>query len=151
MINRLLITLLLPVFIVRSFLQRALRPNTLTLTRRRCSEPTTSRSISQRKRNRRAEAEKDKNTQRSEVDIASFEADLQRLPNESAAAVSTFETGLEQASESLRFYGFDELFPGRGLSDLFDSSSSFRRDIRDAARDDFFVPDERLSAQVFEF
>lgn len=106
-------------------------------------------SLSHRRRERRAEVGQDRLARKGDTEASSFESDIQRPSNEQAPALCTSELGLHLITQnSLRFYGFDDLFPGKGISELFDTSSSFRNDIRSAARKDFFVPDERLSAQV---
>jgi hypothetical protein len=46
------------------------------------------------------------------------------------------------------FYGLDELFPGSGLGELFDTNKGFRRDIRIAAREDFYADDPNLSYEA---
>lgn len=48
----------------------------------------------------------------------------------------------------IKFLGFDNLFPGSNLSERFDNSSDLRTAIRMAARADFFVPDQSLTAEV---
>ena len=44
----------------------------------------------------------------------------------------------------IQFHGFDTLFPGSNLAELFDTNGTFREAIRTAAREDFFVNDDTL-------
>ena len=44
----------------------------------------------------------------------------------------------------IRFYSFDELFPESNLAEVFDTHGDFRHALRVAAREDFFMPDDRL-------
>ena len=44
----------------------------------------------------------------------------------------------------IQFHGFDTLFPGSNLAELFDTNSTFREAIRMAAREDLFVNDDTL-------
>lgn len=44
----------------------------------------------------------------------------------------------------VRFVGLEELFPGSGLAEVFDSHAKFRTDLRRAARNDMFVPNPKL-------
>ena len=46
----------------------------------------------------------------------------------------------------IRFYAFDELFPDSNLAEAFDTNGDFRHALRVAAREDFFMPDDRLPA-----
>eukprot|EP00614_Pseudopedinella_elastica_P007340 CAMPEP_0172586344 /NCGR_PEP_ID=MMETSP1068-20121228/5715_1 /TAXON_ID=35684 /ORGANISM="Pseudopedinella elastica, Strain CCMP716" /LENGTH=337 /DNA_ID=CAMNT_0013381111 /DNA_START=80 /DNA_END=1093 /DNA_ORIENTATION=+ len=48
----------------------------------------------------------------------------------------------------VKFYSLENLFPeAPGLADMFDSSEVFRRELRAAARNDFFVEDPRFSKE----
>jgi hypothetical protein len=51
-------------------------------------------------------------------------------------------------SPSIRFLSFDDLFPNNKFSELFNNDSLFREDIRSAARNDFFVYDNKLSSEA---
>eukprot|EP00607_Mallomonas_marina_P004269 CAMPEP_0182431196 /NCGR_PEP_ID=MMETSP1167-20130531/47189_1 /TAXON_ID=2988 /ORGANISM="Mallomonas Sp, Strain CCMP3275" /LENGTH=299 /DNA_ID=CAMNT_0024617255 /DNA_START=323 /DNA_END=1219 /DNA_ORIENTATION=- len=48
-------------------------------------------------------------------------------------------------NEHVKFYSLDDLFPGKNLGMIFDKDEIFRRKIRLAAREDFFVYDPKLS------
>jgi len=45
----------------------------------------------------------------------------------------------------VRFVGLEELFPGTGLSDLFDEDAAVRTELRRAAREDMFIPNPQFS------
>ena len=50
--------------------------------------------------------------------------------------------------EHVTFYGLDELFPGSGLGETFNTSAAFRTAIRAAMREDMFVPDPSKSDKI---
>lgn len=57
-------------------------------------------------------------------------------------------TGTPPVANHVVFFSLAELFPeAPGLADLFDEDTTFRESIRQAARDDLFVPDPRLSEE----
>lgn len=54
----------------------------------------------------------------------------------------------EVVAEHVKFYGLEELFPGTGLQEKFNSDAAFRTAIRRAIRNDLFVPDPNASDKV---
>ena len=54
----------------------------------------------------------------------------------------------EAVAEHVKFYGLEELFPGTGLQEKFNSDAAFRTAIRRAIRNDLFVPDPNASDKV---
>jgi len=53
--------------------------------------------------------------------------------------------GKQAATEHVSFFGLEELFPGTGLQELFNSNATFRTGLRRAVREDLFVADVRAS------
>eukprot|EP00238_Polyblepharides_amylifera_P004386 CAMPEP_0196576044 /NCGR_PEP_ID=MMETSP1081-20130531/5402_1 /TAXON_ID=36882 /ORGANISM="Pyramimonas amylifera, Strain CCMP720" /LENGTH=448 /DNA_ID=CAMNT_0041894539 /DNA_START=80 /DNA_END=1426 /DNA_ORIENTATION=+ len=51
-------------------------------------------------------------------------------------------------TQHVSFYSLEELFPGTGLANKFDTNAQFRADLHQAARDDLFVPSPKFSAEV---
>ena len=51
-------------------------------------------------------------------------------------------------TEHVAFFGLEELFPGTGLEEIFNSDARFRTNIRRAMREDLFVPDDAASEKA---
>ena len=54
----------------------------------------------------------------------------------------------EIGEDHVTFYGFDTLFPGSNLGEVFDQERTFRAAIRMAAREDFYISDSALTDEV---
>ena len=82
------------------------------------------KSIGARKRERRQNAI----TQKKLVDeIVGANEDLVKPSNEDCESLPIKQLGLKAITTNhVQFYGFDDLFPGKGLSRLFNSNASFR-------------------------
>ena len=61
------------------------------------------------------------------------------------AAVSASLSCFAAVTEHVTFFGLEELFPGTGLQEIFNSNAEFRTGIRRAMREDLFVPDDTMS------
>ena len=108
------------------------------------------RSIASRKRERR-ESQRPVESPRIATEKLRAKEDLSKPHNEATCTKmqTSLYGGAEITGEHITFYSLDELFPNCNvsISRLFNTNSTFRSDLRKAARDDFFVPDEKLSAQ----
>ena len=107
------------------------------------------RSIAARKRQRRDES-RPIESPRVVAEKEKMKDYLSRPPNETTCKkIQTSQYGGEEiAGCHVNFYSFDELFPHCNISTLFNTNTAFRSDLRAAAREDFFVPDETLSSQA---
>lgn len=81
---------------------------------------------------------------------------LNRTDNSGDATVYEVPSRLRQpgaarydpAKDYVKFVGLEDLFPGTGLANLFNTSADFRKGLRAAMRDDLFVSNERFSDEV---
>ena len=68
---------------------------------------------------------------------------------DSPVYITRQELQSEQISEDhVLFYGFDTLFPGSNLGEVFDQERTFRTAMRMAAREDFYISDSALTDEV---
>lgn len=68
---------------------------------------------------------------------------------DSPVYITRQELQSEQISEDhVLFYGFDTLFPGSNLGEVFDQERTFRTAMRMAARKDFYISDSALTDEV---
>ena len=116
-----------------------------------CSPRRPERSIASRRRERR-EAYRPQVSPKVIAQKRRESEDLSKPSNEATnMKIDTSRHGdTEIIGKHIEFYSLDELFPhcNISISKLFNSNSGFRSDLRIAARDDFFVPDEKLSVQA---
>lgn len=66
-----------------------------------------------------------------------------------ATSLSSSSTPVLIKDHHINFYSFDDIFGSNiGFSNIFNSNSEFRKELRIAARNDFFVKDETISNEM---